>query len=78
VLGSVRETSSPSPPAVVAGTVAVAIMILTAFGRHSEPVASTAWRTRGPRRVRMQFNLRAASGTADEMRIEHTIRVFGE
>ncbi len=25
----------------------------------------------------MQFNLRAASGTADEMRIEHTRRVFG-
>ena len=25
-----------------------------------------------------QFNLRAASGTADEMRIEHTRRVFGD
>jgi hypothetical protein len=26
----------------------------------------------------MQFNLRAAGGTADEMRIEHIRRVFGE
>ena len=37
-----------------------------------------ARRIRGPRQVRMHFNLRAASGTADEMRIEHTRRVFGE
>ena len=69
--------------AVVAGTVAVAIIILPLSASkqkawHSEPVASAAQRTRGPRRVRMQFNLRAAGGTADEMRIEHTCRVFGE